>query len=387
VSAGPIRVVWLYGAPSAGKTTTGWEIYRSLRLPERGYLDIDQLGMCYPVGADDPHRDRLKAQALGRILANFSAHGARLVIVSGILDPALLPLYQEHAPAAGFTLCRVTAASAELRRRLSARGGDETAALEAMDHAERLDRARHQHVTLDTTVESPAEVAQRVVHVTGLSSLPPATPKIVAAPLVPSDAPGRVMFVIGPGSVGKSTVSWLLFTRAHTLGITGFVDLGQIGFLPPTSEDDPDQHGLKAANLAALWSTFHAWGAHTLIVNGAIPDRDVLRLYQQALPAADIVVVRLCAGPFELARRLMRQVHGHGLSLAGDRPSSWFPEQRRRELRALLAQAEALDRQQLGDAVVDTTTMTAEHVAQQAARAVNWPFPRSREGSESTESR
>jgi hypothetical protein len=372
--AGPIRVVWLYGPPSAGKTTTGWETYRSLRLPAAGYLDIDQLGMCYPVRADDPHRDRLKAHALGKVLANFHAHGARLVIVSGVLDPALLPLYQDQAPAASFTLCRVTAAPAELRRRLSARGANETATVEAMEHAELLDRARHQHVTVDTTVESPAEVAQRVVHLTRPSTLEPMVSKIIATPLVPSDAPGHVMFVIGPGSVGKSTVSWSLFTQARTRDTTGFVDLGQIGFLPPTPNDDPDQHRLKAANLTALWSTFHAWGAHILIVNGVIPERDVLCLYQQALPAADIVVVRLRAGPLELARRLMHQVHGHGVSLPGDRPSHWSPQQRRGELRSLLAQAEALDRLQLGDAVVDTTTMTVEHVARQAARAVNWPL-------------
>jgi hypothetical protein len=374
VSAGPIRVVWLYGPPSAGKTTTGWELYRSLRLPARGYLDIDQLGMCYPVGADDPRRDRLKAHALGKVLENFSAHGAQLVIVSGILDPALLPLYEDQAPAAIFTLCRVTAASAELRRRLSARDADETAAAEAMDHAERLDRARHRHVTVDTTTEGPTQVAHRVVELTGLSTLTPAPPTITPAPLVRSDARGRVVFVIGPRSVGKSTVGWLLFTHAQTRDTTGFVDLAQVGFLQPTAEGDPDQHRLKAANLASLWSTFHAWAAHTLIVNGVIPDREVLRVYEQALPAADVVVARLRADPCELARRLMRQVHGHGLSLPGDRPADWSPDQRRRELRALLAQAEALDRQQLGDAVVDTTTMTVEDVAEQAARAVHWPL-------------
>jgi hypothetical protein len=185
-----------------------------------------------------------------------------------------------------------------------------------------------------------------------------------------------VMFVIGPPSVGKSTVGWLLFTDARRRDTTGFVDLGQIGFLQLGSEDDPDRHRLKAANLAALWSTFHVWGAHTLIVNGVIPDREVLRVYEQALPAADVVVARLRADPCELARRLMRQVHGHGLSLPGDRPADWSPDQRRRELRALLAQAEALDRQQLGDAVVDTTTMTVEDVAEQAARAVQWPLAR-----------
>jgi hypothetical protein len=374
VPSQPIRVLWLYGPRSAGKTTTGWEIYRSLPPPGCGYLDIDQLGMCYPVPDDDRHRDRLKAEALGKVLTNFHAHGARLVILSGILDPALLPLYEDQAPVATFTFCRMTASSTELRRRHLARGEDETAATQVIADAERLDHARHAHVTVDTTTAGPAEAARRVVQLTALSAPASPTRTSTGRPLAPSSARGRVIFLIGPPVVGKSVVGWSLFGRARARAVTGFVDLAQVGFLRPAPEDDADQHRFKAANVAALWSTFHAWGSHALVVNGAVPDPHVLRLYRQALPGADVVAIRLRAGPLELARRLMRRAHGHGVKLPGDRPLDRSPQWCRRELRAVLAQAEALDRHQPGDAVVDTDGLTIEEVAERVADVVGAPF-------------
>ncbi len=43
-------VLWLYGPAGVGKTTVGWEIFS--RLTRTGvaaaFVDIDQLGMCYP---------------------------------------------------------------------------------------------------------------------------------------------------------------------------------------------------------------------------------------------------------------------------------------------------------------------------------------------------
>src|SRR5258708_32766104 len=38
---------------------------------ETGYVDIDQLGMCYPEAASDPGLHRMKAQNLGSVVANF----------------------------------------------------------------------------------------------------------------------------------------------------------------------------------------------------------------------------------------------------------------------------------------------------------------------------
>ena len=59
-----IPVLWLCGPPGVGKTAVAWEIYE--RLDRAGsapaYVDVDQLGMCYPPPASDPERHMLKAR-------------------------------------------------------------------------------------------------------------------------------------------------------------------------------------------------------------------------------------------------------------------------------------------------------------------------------------
>lgn len=84
-----IPVLWLCGPPGIGKSTVGWEIFTQLTQAgiEAGYVDIDQLGICYPEPALDPGRHRMKARNLGAVVANYRAAGARCVIVSGVVDP------------------------------------------------------------------------------------------------------------------------------------------------------------------------------------------------------------------------------------------------------------------------------------------------------------
>ena len=85
-----IPVLWLCGPPGIGKSTVGWEIFTQLAQAgiEAGYVDIDQLGMCYPEPASDTGRHRMKAQNLG----------------------------------AAITLCRLHAGAGELTRRIMLRG-------------------------------------------------------------------------------------------------------------------------------------------------------------------------------------------------------------------------------------------------------------------------
>jgi adenylylsulfate kinase-like enzyme len=74
-----IPVLWLCGPPGVGKSTVGWEIIAQLTEAgiEAGYIDIDQLGMCYPEPVADPGRHRMKAQNLGAVVANYRAGAYR----------------------------------------------------------------------------------------------------------------------------------------------------------------------------------------------------------------------------------------------------------------------------------------------------------------------
>jgi adenylylsulfate kinase-like enzyme len=67
-------LLWLCGAPGAGKTATAWAIFEQLRDAgvRAAFVDADQLGMCYPQAEDDPQNDRIKAQAFGAVAGGRS---------------------------------------------------------------------------------------------------------------------------------------------------------------------------------------------------------------------------------------------------------------------------------------------------------------------------
>ena len=93
-----LPVLWLYGPSGVGKTTVAWELF--VRLAREGvptgFVDIDQLGMCYapptpqhwaPEPTADPGRHRLKTRTLDAVVANFRAAGARCLAVPGVSNP------------------------------------------------------------------------------------------------------------------------------------------------------------------------------------------------------------------------------------------------------------------------------------------------------------
>src|SRR5579863_9686818 len=83
-----IPTLWLAGPPGVGKTAVAGEIYRRLQgaSADPAYVDVDQLGMCYPPLGEDPDRHALKARNVAALRSNFGASGARTLIVSGVVD-------------------------------------------------------------------------------------------------------------------------------------------------------------------------------------------------------------------------------------------------------------------------------------------------------------
>src|SRR5580704_8351289 len=105
-----------------------------------------------------------------------------------------------------------------------------------------------------------------------------------------------VLVITGPVGVGKSTIAneaaWLLRQAdvPHAL-----VDLDRIEQCWPVPADDPWNERVSHRNLACMWTNFRQAGADRLILVRVLEDRSLLRRVTEAVPGAQITVVRLRA--------------------------------------------------------------------------------------------
>lgn len=367
MSSAAAQTLWVYGPPGVGKSTTAWMLYE--RLVEAGtpsaYVDVDQIGMCYPEQDSDPVRNALKARAAGQVLRNFITAGATRCVVSGVLDPYAFDVYAAQLTGLGITFCRLTVEPDELHHRNLTRGGrDEEALAEALLDAADLNRRDLGHPVIDTQASDPRQVTDHIA-AAWQSALDagafPSAPTALASldPGAPTLAPGRVVFICGPAAVGKSSVGWEVFSSWLAAGrTTAFVDLAQIGFLNVSGIAQPELVQLKAANLAALWSTFADAGADHLVVNGEIASALEAEVYRAALPKTESTIYRLTADAPTLRERVYERGLGLGPPLAGDRLKGQLADVLDRAALDAAAQAEALKAERFGDQVLDTTHLT-----------------------------
>lgn len=120
-----VPVLMICGASGVGKSSVSWEIYSRLkaRASPIARIETDDLRYCAPVPEDDPRNIGLVAANIGAIWANFSAAGARCLVVSGCVDTRQeLADKLARIPAASVTIARLTVAAEELRERIVARG-------------------------------------------------------------------------------------------------------------------------------------------------------------------------------------------------------------------------------------------------------------------------
>lgn len=351
----PLPVLWLCGPAGVGKSTIAWALYEG--LPDgAAYVDVDQLGMCYPELPGDPGRTLLEGRIVGDLAMNFRAAGASCLVVSGYID-ADTGIHTDLLAGVDLHVVRLRCGPAELARRLVERDPGpefERFRTEAVVEADHLDRAGLPYPVLDTTALSPTETLAAVRE--GWSWSPPAWPSSWPA-LVP--AGGEILWITGPAASGKSMVAWEVFQRSIASGhLTGFADLGQLGFLRGR-----DDHRLRAANVAALWRRFHEHGARRLVLAGSVRSSAELALYREALTGARLTLHRLHAGTDSLRERIRRRTGGEGPRIAGDALLGLSDEARHTAWEAAVAEAASLDAAGLGDHRVDTDGRSVVEIA------------------------
>ncbi|MFF7137445.1 MULTISPECIES: AAA family ATPase [unclassified Streptomyces] len=227
-------MLWLYGPPGVGRTTVAWEMYSHLVQAgiDCDFVDVDQVGICYPEPARDPGRHRMKERNVDAVVAGFRAAGARCLIVSGVVDPAF-GVHVDQIPHAAVTVFRLRADREVLRRRFTGRGGPADLADKVLRQADALDAGTFADACVDASGLPVNEVARRVGERTG-GWPAPALGRSTDAP-EPSavTAVGRssalakaehsgdlpVLWLCGATGVGKSSVGFELYQRV--LGAAG----------------------------------------------------------------------------------------------------------------------------------------------------------------------
>jgi adenylylsulfate kinase-like enzyme len=156
-----------------------------------------------------------------------------------------------------------------------------------------------------------------------------------------------VLWLTGPAGVGKSTVSWQIFTELAQAGIhAAFVDTDQLSMCHPAPLEDPGRQRIKAQNFAAMLPHYQAAGARCVVANGVLDP--VNGLYTELLAQAEVSVCRLRADRSELVHRFVGR---HG-------PSDDLDE----VLKETLDEADAMDASDFAEVCVDTGSATVAEV-------------------------
>jgi adenylylsulfate kinase-like enzyme len=375
-----IPILWVTGPPGVGKTAVAWEIYVHLQRTgaDPAYVDVDQLGMCSPPPESDPDRHRLKERNVAALRRNFAAAGARLLVVSGVVDPVRGPDVDTlGGPPVG--VARLRTDPDELRARLQRRNnqltpqrGSSVQDGGAVEVAEALDRSSFADWCIDTTTLSIDEVTASVLSSIGAwleTESQQANGWSLPNP-EPAPVHGELLWVAGPTGVGKSTIGYHAYLDlVRSGGRVAFVDADQLGFCR-TAASTPT---LQAQNLAALWKNYSNVEARLAVVVGCVATRAEARRYEEALPNTTITWCQLRVDDAELTRRILSRREGGSWAQPGDP----LRDRTEAELMAVadqaIATASLLAQNSIG-LDVDVDGLDVPNAANHLLRFARWPM-------------
>jgi predicted kinase len=167
-----------------------------------------------------------------------------------------------------------------------------------------------------------------------------------------------VLIITGPVGVGKTTIAGAVSDRLVQANVAhAMIDQDELRRCHPDTPGDPFHAALGLRNLAAVWLNFRANGATHLVVANVIETQDDLADYRRAVPGAAIQVVRLVASIATIHGRLAARDAGASLDWHRNRA---------------IELTEIMDRNQVGDVVVDTEAKSLAETADEALRRVGW---------------
>lgn len=167
-----------------------------------------------------------------------------------------------------------------------------------------------------------------------------------------------VLIVTGPVGVGKTAVAAAISDQLEDAGVPhGMVDADQLRWCYPAPPGDRFRVALGLRNLAAVWANYRAEGAQRLVLADVVEDRSGVDRYQDAVPGAEIIVVRLRAS----LATIERQVRGRETGASLD----WH-------LHRAAELTEIMDQNQVGDLLIETDGKPVDVIARETLAGVGW---------------
>jgi hypothetical protein len=166
-----------------------------------------------------------------------------------------------------------------------------------------------------------------------------------------------VLLLSGPVGAGKSTVGAAASALLRQANVPhALVDLAVIGQCWPAPDDDPWNERIIHRNLASMWSTFREAGAGRLVLCRVLEAWGLLDQVVEAVPGAEVTVVRLRVPVAVLHARLRQR--------EADDPS-WY-------LDAATNLAGTMERSAVHHHVVDNAGGSPREVAREVLGLAGW---------------
>lgn len=167
-----------------------------------------------------------------------------------------------------------------------------------------------------------------------------------------------VLIVTGPVGVGKTAVAAALSDLLEDAGVPhAMVDADQLRWCYPAPPDDQFRVALGLRNVAAVWANYRAEGARRLVLADVVEQRSNVYGYQDVIPGAEIIVVRLRASLSTIQGRLRGRETGASLE--------WH-------LHRAAELTEIMERNQVGDLLIETDGKPVSAIAREALARLGW---------------
>src|SRR5687768_5058698 len=123
-----------------------------------------------------------------------------------------------------------------------------------------------------------------------------------------------MLVITGPVGVGKTTVAMAISQLLSDAGAAhAMIDMDHLRWCSPSPEEDPFHISLGLRNLAAVAAAYREAGAGRLVLADIVESRADVAGYQEAVPGASVVVVRLQASLRTILGRLESRESGDTL--------------------------------------------------------------------------